>query len=187
LSCYYKLQMPKKQQFNIAPNPFIDEMEINVRKIKRKDKRIKDGHVDPNTGLVADTFIEGDDIYVDTTPFIKSLKTEATKELYGLSKSSSSLLKYIELNLGADEDLIVLDPKVIAKSNIEALKIASIYKALKDLTERKLILETEIAGMYYINPSCIFNGNRIKLKRNHDYKKIGNKTYGRIDNNRKGS
>lgn len=179
--------MPKKQEFNIAPNPFIDDMEIHVKKIKRKDKIIKDGHVDPNTGVIADTFIEGDDIYVDTTPFIKSLKTEATKKLYGLSKSSSSLLKYIELNLGADEDLIVLDPKVIAKSDIEALGIASIYKALKDLTERRLILETEISGLYYVNPSCIFNGNRIKLKRNHDYKKIGDKNYGRIDNNRKGS
>lgn len=158
-------------------NPFIENMMIPVgtKKIRisslGKDDNIL---VNQKTGEVSGTHVVAHR-KVDTEKFVKTF-ADYMAFTFDLTKSGNKALRVVMWAVkeqALSKDTVVLDKYTLQEfldghgfssdesDSIPALSLATFGRGLAELEKSKIIAKTERVGVYFINPNCIFNGDRI--------------------------
>lgn len=157
--------MEDKQQHPFhSYNPFIDDVVEHITETKRR--KVSgwkwEGIVDETTGEISKRpmLVLGDIKVLDSASFYKVYIGEI-KSFFGLSNSSMELFEYIMSNIKFDSDKICITVDII-KSDKKMAK-STIYRAIDQLLDKKVIAKADMPGCYYINPKIAFKGDRITL------------------------
>lgn len=149
-------------------NPFAkDTMKYLVmRKTKHSGSSKEVAIYDKKTGEQLDVeAVESKAIYirryVDTQEFKKTFNN-SIKELMGLNKTAQKIFTYIDTIIEINKDTIVFSMEECKKyCNYNSNQI--VYTGLAMLIEADIIARTKEHFRYWINPTMIFNGNRLLL------------------------
>lgn len=172
--------MPKLKKYRT--NPFTDELVIN-----KKSKQVtvsnlgKDDNVlvNQSTGEVTGTHVV---TYkqVDDAEFIKLFTGNIALafELTSAGIKAFTLMSYT-LQRQIEKDTIFLDElslEEFIKGNpsIKACSMKTIYRGITELEKSKILAKSQRVGLYFINPSFVFNGNRIAFTTSIERKKKSN-------------
>ena len=148
-------------------NPFLKEAitQVNYNTVRKYRNASNTGEkaileaIDPNTGEVLGHTSFVRQIKVDEEKFVK-LYLSNFQKFFNLTSAGIRVFGYIinHLPLGVDEIWIDIDEM----KNITGYKgKVSIYRGLKELLEAGIIARGKGELWYFINPLCLFNGNRI--------------------------
>lgn len=96
---------------------------------------------------------------VDKEEFVKIFKNQLAL-IFDLTKTAQKVMTYFIKNLGINKDIVIFD---IERARIESglNSKVSIYKGLAELVERRIIARSNLSQVYFINPSVLFNGDRL--------------------------
>lgn len=102
-------------------------------------------------------------IIVDRDTFVKIFKNllKISKVSLNMSKLSLRLIFWIIENLPKESISIVLNPKLL-NEDLDNKSLSNMYKAINELQEIG-ILKQKKSYLYEVNPSLLFNGNRVKF------------------------
>lgn len=90
--------------------------------------------------------------------------------MYDLSKSGIKVLHYIVSELVPNNDLVYIYlPRLLKFCGYKSNKQG--YVGLKELIKAQIIAPSFMPGQWFINPSVIFNGNRLLLIQQYEKKK----------------
>lgn len=154
-------------------NPFIENMVIPVGS---KNIQISSLGGDNNilvnqaTGEIAGTHVVARK-KVDNEKFIKTFADYMafTFELTRAGNKALRVVMWAMQEYAISKDVVTLD-KYMLEAFLEAhkdidppltLSSPTFKRGLAELTQAKIIAKTQRAGMYFINPQCMFNGDRI--------------------------
>lgn len=115
------------------------------------------GQVDNNA-----EFIMKKKVNFDNETFTKYFTKRIKFSKLNLSRVALQLIFYIMENVRVSKNLVKLDYKYL-KEYFNLKSHTSIYKAVKELLSIDLIFKTEDKHIFQVNPTYIFNGNRIKF------------------------
>lgn len=137
-----ELQPVKKKKYAFGTNKVVEHnMVINL-----------DGEVLGQTSLYQ---IEE----VDPEPFVKLYK-QSMKSFWGLSESAFKVLDYIKENLVPNKDEFYIHvPDVVSFTGYKDER--SIFRGLNELVSKKIIAKSVKTNFYFINPTVMFNGDRL--------------------------
>lgn len=154
-------------------NPFLDDINIQLSKKNVKLSALgKDNNVlvNTDTGETQGTHVV---TYkkVDSSKFVKLFASNIalTFDLNAASIKSFNVLIYIVQNTAMNKDLILLD-KYSLQDFIDHhsdrdpplnLSMATFRRGLVGLEDAGIIAKSIRLGWFYINPSMLFNGDRI--------------------------
>lgn len=162
-------QKGKKQVVRYEENPFVAGMVIPVGKqsvkvdLMGKDKNVL---VNESTGELRGTHVT---TYkrVDKEQFIKLFTSniKLTFELKSAGIKAFTVLMWSLQNNSLSKDVVPLDKFVlddfIAAQTDVSLSIATFGRGLAELEKAKIIAKHVRQGWFFINPSFVFNGDRI--------------------------
>lgn len=169
-------KMSEKTPIRYESNPFLSEMTFNLA---NKNIKITAGNglgIDENivinqkTGEVAGTHVVAHK-KVDSTKFVKAF-ADYFSFTFDLTKAGNKALRvvmYALSNTSISKDVVILDnhtrESFLKKhQGIEpplTLSEPTFRRGLSELEKAKVIAKTMRKGSYYINPSVMFNGDRI--------------------------
>lgn len=158
-------------------NPFVENMLIPVgTKRVRISALGKDDNIliNQSTGEVSGTHVVALK-RVDTEKFIKTF-ADYMAFTFDLTKAGNKALRVVmwavqEQAIG--KDLVVLDRFTLEgflgahgfsedeSSSTPALSLPTFARGLAELEKAQIIAKAQRAGSYFINPSCMFNGDRV--------------------------
>lgn len=72
---------------------------------------------------------------------------------------------------GKDKTEIQLAYEMLTETEKELFKRATFYKGIKELVKARFLAMSKLKGYYFINPSYIYNGDRIALVNEYILKK----------------
>ena len=156
-----------KNDLKYKKNPFIvDEDGRFVLDVKTKNTKIYRGGgneaiVNTDTGEITGqtTFIQTQK--VDSNQFAKLFVNEI-KNLLDLSQTTYKMLLYIMTLLKPNKDEIyIFVPDVMEHCNWK--NKPTVYKAIKELIQNEIIAPSWKPNIYFINPSILFNGDKLIL------------------------
>lgn len=145
-------------------NPFIEDVVEHITETKRR--KVSgwkwEGIVDEDTGEVTKRpmLVLGDIKVLDSAAFYKVYIGEI-KSFFGLSNSSMEIFEYIMNNIKYDSDKICVTVDIIRSD--KSMAKSTIYRAIDQLLDKKVIAKADMPGCYYINPKVAFKGDRITL------------------------
>jgi len=96
---------------------------------------------------------------VDNERFVK-IYTSNLSMWFELSIPSQKMMQYILSILPRNSDVVVLEFERV-KAYTEYKSFSSIYNAINELINKRIIARTKIKDAFFINPSFIFNGDRV--------------------------
>ena len=103
---------------------------------------------------------------VDKTHFLK-LYLDGIKALTGLSNAGMKvfILVYnkVTSNEGFNKDIIMLNYEMLSDDEKEKFSLRTFQRGITDLIEHEFLAETMQSGVYFINPTYIYNGNRLAI------------------------
>lgn len=125
--------------------------------------------IDPNTGEVlgATSFVR--QIEVDEDQFVKIYLTNF-KSFFDLSTSAIRVFGYLIKNLLPSRDIVIFDVES-AKEYTGYKAHRMIYEGLAELLKANIIARGWSDNIYFINPMCMFNGNRLTYVKTYIKKK----------------
>jgi len=142
-------------------NPFIQ----SILSMKTKNKTVQIGSRRNMSYNENGEFIGESVIHikkkVDKEEFVKVFKDQISL-IFELSKTAQKVLHYIIKNLGMNKDLVIFD-KSKAKAHTGLASTVSMYAGLTELIQKNVIARSNIIHVYYINPSILFNGDRLTV------------------------
>lgn len=149
-------------------NPFIEDLNVSVRTKQIKVSKLgKDDNVlvDRETGEAKGTFV-GTYKQVDDEQFLKlfTANIALTFELKSAGIKAFNVVCWMMQQKAIDKALITIDRYVLEDFNEAHKKKLSksvLYRGLDNLIENKIIARSRREGDYFINPSFMFNGDRI--------------------------
>jgi predicted transcriptional regulator len=159
-----KMTETKQQHEFHSYNPFIEDVVEHITETKRR--KVSgwkwEGVVDENTGDITQRpmLVLGDIKVLDSAAFYKVYIGEI-KSFFGLTNASMLLFEYIMNNIGYGNDKICLTVDIIKADN--GMAKSTIYRAIDQLLDKKVIAKASLPGCYYINPKIAFKGDRITL------------------------
>lgn len=90
-----------------------------------------------------------------------TLYTDGVLQLFlGLSSVAKDMFMYIAAHLPQDKDYLEISEERYMKET--GASRATFYRAKSDLTNLLIIPRKERSGTYWIDPACMFRGNRIE-------------------------
>lgn len=153
-----------------SENPFLESMEIPVKGKSVKLSRLgKDDNVLMNqaTGEITGTHVT---TYrsVDSEQFVKlfTANIALTFDLKAAGIKAFNVLLWVMQDTSTNKDLVPMDSLVLedflaAQDKKLSLSIATFGRGLRELEDSQIIAKHVRQGWYYINPSFVFNGDRI--------------------------
>lgn len=151
-------------------NPWIEKAAIQTvvgnRIITAKGNDDKKFIVSPDTGE-----IEGFTGFytrqeVDKTHFLK-LYADGIRALTGLSTAGMKvfILVYdkVTSNEGFNKDTIMLNYEMLSDDEKAEFGLRTFQRGITDLINHEFLAETLQIGVYFINPTFIYNGNRLAI------------------------
>lgn len=174
-------------------NPFLDDMLIPVgSKSVRISKMGKDDNVlvNQSTGEVSGTHVVAHR-KVDTGKFIKVFADymSFTFDLTAAGNKTLRVLMWAVKETAIGKDQVLLD-KHTHFDFLEAhkdekkpitLSYPTFARGLGELERAQIIAKSQRAGTYFINPNCIFNGDRIAFTTMLERKEKGTENQGELD------
>jgi hypothetical protein len=155
-------ELPKHKE-----SPFLMDLFL-----KRSDKRkkivasgIKYGAFDQGTGEVHEGAIAQQIVFeeVDTEEFTK-VYDSFLKTLFDLTPRAYKMMRYFMGSLKFGEHQVIYNPRE-AKEITGYTSKATIVGALAELANKGVIARSEMQNIYFINPKCMFKGDRIDMHR----------------------
>lgn len=160
---------------NNYENPFgaelITRMKIGLERVEIGTKAIS--MLDESSGEVTrgEVLFMSEQEEVDRSTFLKVYIGQLDL-FFNFSKTAEKVLKYFIMVLKRNADQVGFD--MIECIRISGLKgKSSVYRGIGELLVKRIIAKGPNEYIYYINPSIIFNGNRmvfVKQILNKDYK-----------------
>lgn len=156
----------------VQGNRVITGKEDNTRMIVNRDT----GEVEGITGFYQR-------ITVDRTSFLK-VYAQGIRALLDLKPAGMKvfILVYDEMldDKNYQKDQIVLSYEMLEDNVKECLSKATFYRGISQLIEAKILAESPIRGLYWINVDYIYRGNRLALCKEYvmqEVKEVNPKTY----------
>lgn len=150
-------------------NPYVTNIVINKRNKNIKLANSNDWSlINTETGEEKITFLTTKQ-EVDKEEFIKIYRNKI-QFFFGLSVSAIKLFGYIVENVGINSDIIILNIKDVMKYTGYKTR-NTIYKSVIELLSNEILAKTCKSGVFYINPTIFFNGNRLVLIKEYNSKK----------------
>ena len=149
-----------------SENPFLNQavekinnnVAIKYQNATRTGEKAILHAVDPNSGEVLGTtsFVRYKE--VDQESFIKIYLTEF-RQFFDLSTAGIRVFGYVIENLLPGQDKVLIN---IAKmKEYTHYSTSTIYRGLSELLSANIVARGYNTGFLYVNPMCIFNGDRI--------------------------
>jgi hypothetical protein len=144
-----------------AENPFLGHDSFKIKKGKQS---IRVGTtnkllVDPNTGEAESIGVIYKDSEVDKEEFVK-VYIKGVKDLLDLSNTGTKAFYFVIQCLRINEATIYINITKMAEF-CKWKTTAQCYLGLGELIANKVIAPSTQPNLWFINPSIIFNGNRI--------------------------
>jgi len=141
-------------------NPFMVELTTKTRRVtnKRGDMML----VNSETGVIQSNiagFWESEE--VDSTKFVKLFVqgVKALKELTGAGTKVFEVLYFrVQENIGRDRVLMALSE---VDQTLTPMSEATYTRGMRELIEKGFIAATPTQGLYWLNPSFVWNGDRL--------------------------
>ena len=115
--------------------------------------------IDPNTGEVLGHTSFVRQIKVDEEKFVK-LYMSGFQRFFNLSTAGIRMFCYFVNHIAIGRDVVIFDLQE-ALTYTRYTSTRSIYKGISELLAAGIIAKRDRAFQYFINPLCLFNGNRI--------------------------
>ncbi len=146
-------------------NPFINKLMEELKPVKKRkyildsSKSIEHNIVTGSTGEVIGTTSLYTLQEIDPEPFVKLFKA-SIKAFWGLSEGSYKVLDYIKEVLVPNKDeFYMFIPDIMEYTNYKQRR--SIESAISQLLLKDIIAKSIKPNMYFINPTVLFNGDRL--------------------------
>tara|TARA_B100002019_G_C21257823_1_gene594950 strand:+ start:85 stop:642 length:558 start_codon:yes stop_codon:yes gene_type:complete len=158
--------MKKLERFK--ENPFVDDMNINVRRKNIKLSKLGKSNgvdlVNTDTGEHHGSYI-GTTKRVDEEQFVKLFISNIalTFDLKAAGIKAFNVLIFVMQNT-IEKDKVFIDKYVMEDFNKlykKKLSRAVLYRGLLELVDCKIIARSVREGEYFINPNFVFNGDRV--------------------------
>ena len=153
-----------------AANPFWDGLMMETKR-KRTTLKGEDGPkalVSLGTGQ-REGVVEVTKVYeVDADRFVKVF-TRHLSVFFDLTQNGLRLFEYVLFVVGQthNKDAVFLHPKDADRYHQsmgrKGYSRASFYRGIAELNERRLIVDSDIPGKYFTNPTIYWNGDRARF------------------------
>ena len=172
-----------EQEFSIKPNatrrgvslyeknPFMFDVDVRTRRVTNKSGDMM--LVNSQTGEIQSQiagFWQGEE--VDSTKFVK-LFVQGVKALKELTGAGTKVFEVLYLRV---QEAIGRDQIYMAFSSVDQaltpMSSPTYDRGMRELIEKGFIAATPSQGMYWLNPSFVWNGDRIAFVR--EYRKVSN-------------
>ena len=148
-------------------NPFMEQaIEVVHKNVVKKyrnatstDQKAILQAVNPNTGEVLGVTSFVRQVEVDEDQFVK-IYLKNFKSFFDLSTSAFRVFGYLVKNLVPGKDMVLFDLES-AKEYTKYNSKSTIYIGLTELLRAGIIARGWSDSIYFINPMCLFNGNRL--------------------------
>lgn len=163
-------------------NPFMMDMTTRTRKITNKRGNMM--LVNSNTGEIQSEiagFWEAEE--VDSTKFVKLFLNgvKALKELTGAGTKVFEVL-YLRVQKHVGKDQVFMSFASVDQA-LTPMSEATYTRGMRELMEKSFIAATPVQGWFWLNPSFVWNGDRLAFVQEYKRKdEIKSKT---IDNQKK--
>ena len=160
-----------KQIYRHDLNPFVGDMDIPLR-----NKSVRVGTLGKRNSILINQDT-GEKSATHVVSFVKSDSKEFVKvyakhiamtfELTQAGLRAFNVLVWVVQYRGMNKDTVVLDGLALSdflcknSLNTEIFSLPTFKRGLQQLVASKIVAATRRKGEYYINPSFIFNGDRI--------------------------
>jgi hypothetical protein len=164
----------KKRGGNVLhpTNPFMVDMTTRTRRItnKRGDMILVSAESGEISAPIAG-FWEAEE--VDATKFVK-LFVKGVKALKELSGSGTKVFEvlYLAVQSSIGKDQIYLSFQLVDQV-LTPMSSATYARGLRELIEKGFLAATPQIGIFWLNPSFVFNGDRLAFVK--EYRKTGTK------------
>lgn len=151
-----KYKKPKFTVEDLGYNPFLNSLQIPVRKI-----------IDTKSYKLDEGVLINNQIKLEYTPFTKVFNTSEHRIIVNnLSDKSQRLYLWIIYEIEAGKDYLWVNiDRYMEEQNIKSIN--TVKNALQELVRYGILNMTVVKNVYWINPDFFFNGNRIsKFKQN---------------------
>ena len=163
-----------------ASNPF---MPLLLKQSKKGQSFTKYSTEDSSKFMILDTdtlsakpvSVFGSSQEVEINNFVK-LYADGVGGIMGLSNPGKKVFAVLYLQIrskeGQDKDEIILSYDLIPQEVKDNLKLSrtTFYRGVKDLVKLNFIAYTMASNVYYINPTFLFNGNRLVVMKQYELK-----------------
>ena len=163
-----RIDVSKKTLVKHKSNPFLEALTVTT-----KGKRITVGElgksdsilISQSTGEVTGTHITAFK-KVDDAEFIKifTANISLTFDLNQTGRKVFDMLIRVMQHNSISKDQVYIDDHVreeFVNEHQVRLASSSMYRGIENLIERKIIARSQRTNIYFINPSLIFNGDRL--------------------------
>jgi hypothetical protein len=157
-------------------NPFIDKLMEELKPVKKRkfvldsSKSIEHNIVTGSSGEIVGTTSLFTVVEIDPEPFVKMYK-DSIKSFWGLTEASYKVLDYIKEVLIPDKDEFYLyAPDVMEYTKYKQRR--SIESAVNQLISKEIIAKSIKPNMYFINPTVLFNGDRLIIANAYVKRKV---------------
>lgn len=173
-----------KRNVKHRSNPFTADLVV-----KTKDKQVKvtslgtDNNVlvNQDTGETQGTHVV---TYkkVDEQEFIKlfTANIALTFDLTAAGIKAFGVLSFaLQNSINKDQvflDELILEDFLKENKNVKALSIKTLYRGINELIKAQILAKSVRAGLYFINPNFVFNGDRVAFTTALEKKKKVHKT-----------
>lgn len=160
----------KKEVIKYKENPWLSKAVVQTVKgnriITAKGDDSKKLIISPETGE-----IEGFSGFytrqeVDKTHFLK-LYADGIRALTGLNTAGMKifLLVYdiVTSNEGFNKDMVMLNYEMLDDDVKKEFSVRTFQRGITDLIKHEFLAKTMQSGVYFINPTYIYNGNRLAI------------------------
>ena len=150
-------------------NPFLKQAieVVNKNVVKKYKNATNTGEravlqaVDPETGEMRGITSFVRQIEVDEDKFIKVYLSEFQK-FFSLSPCAIKVFGYFIQNLWIDKDMVLFQlDKAMEYTGYKSHRM--VYKGIAELLNSEIMARGWTDNIYFVNPMCIFNGNRINF------------------------
>ena len=160
-----------------SKNPFMEDL---IRQSKKK-QALKHYSADGNKFMIVNTSNPTDSAKVtafgtseevEMNRFVK-LYADGVGGIMGLNNAGKKVFALLFMQLrgsdGKDKDEVTLNYALIPEETKKQLKLSqtTFYRGVKELIKQNFIAATMAINVYYINPTFIFNGDRLVVM--HQY------------------
>jgi hypothetical protein len=181
-----KKEVPKQSKLKLVKHkesPFLENFTVSTKGKRVTVNQIgktNDMIVSPDTGEIKGTHVVA---YrqVDDAEFVKifTANIALTFELNQSGRKVFDMLIRVMQHSAITRDQVYIDEHVreeFATSHNVNLASATMYRGIDNLIERKIIARSQRTNIYFINPSLVFNGDRVAFSTVIERKKKNNKT-----------
>lgn len=154
-----------------ATNPFMKDLLQQTKKGQTMKKYSPDGNKfmivntdNPTESATVTAF--GTSEEVEMNRFVK-LYVDGVGGIVGLKSAGKKVFRLLYLQIrgkeGRDRDEISLNYALLPEETRKTLSQATFYRGIRELIDQRFIAPTMAANIYYINPTYIFNGDRLVI------------------------